>query len=318
MADCTLLDMYREVIEHPLSLPAVLKRQLDLTSGDDRGRLYRIVPADYQYTPPKLLAKASTAELVDALDDANQWRRTTALRLIYERQDPAAGKLLHAQLAETQRPEGRIAVLYALDSVHALEDADLLQALGDAHPQVRRHAVRLSESRLDKSAALRDKVVALVSDCRSGRAIPTRAFAGRVPRHGGDAGAGIDSGSLIEESRYRGCRPHVDRRPCRNCFGIGSRPTTNGPPARVANRSWARSWAKSLGNGVPMISTRWSNCCASPMAKRQAASAAALLKALSRLPSDALSGNDPPQLATLRELQQTAAKAIVARGRASA
>ena len=80
-------DMYRETIEHPASLPAELKRQLDLTSGNDRGRIYRIVPNDYRQTPPKPLAGASTAELVKSLDDANIWRRMTALRLIYERQD---------------------------------------------------------------------------------------------------------------------------------------------------------------------------------------------------------------------------------------
>ncbi len=39
-----------------------------------------------------------------------------------------------------------------------------MKALGDEHPQVRRHAIRLSEARLDKSAALREKVVSLASD----------------------------------------------------------------------------------------------------------------------------------------------------------
>ncbi len=31
------LDMYREVIEHPWSIPAEVKQHLDLTSGQDRG-----------------------------------------------------------------------------------------------------------------------------------------------------------------------------------------------------------------------------------------------------------------------------------------
>ncbi|MFN8707107.1 MAG: cytochrome C, partial [Planctomyces sp.] len=39
-----ILDMYREVIEHPASLPPEIKQHLDLTSGRDRGRLYRICP----------------------------------------------------------------------------------------------------------------------------------------------------------------------------------------------------------------------------------------------------------------------------------
>ncbi len=76
-----VMDMYREVIEHPASLPAVLKRQLDLSSGQDMGRLYRVVPDDYKYKKPQLLDKASAEELAAALDDANQWRRMTAMRL---------------------------------------------------------------------------------------------------------------------------------------------------------------------------------------------------------------------------------------------
>ncbi len=33
-------DMYREVIEHPWSLPESIKKHLDLNSGNDRGRIY--------------------------------------------------------------------------------------------------------------------------------------------------------------------------------------------------------------------------------------------------------------------------------------
>src|SRR4051794_40459294 len=104
------------------------------------------------------------AALAAALDDANQWRRTTALRLIDERQDPDAGKVLHEQLRKSKYPEGYIAVLHALANVDALMDADLMQALGNEHPQVRRHALRLSETRLNKSADVRQKALSLLTD----------------------------------------------------------------------------------------------------------------------------------------------------------
>ena len=71
---------------------------------------------------------------------------------------------LHEQLGKTKRPEGRIAVLYALSGADALSDADLLNAMADEHPQVRRHALRLSESRLNESAELRAKALSLLSD----------------------------------------------------------------------------------------------------------------------------------------------------------
>ena len=39
-----ICDMYREVIEHPWSIPPEIKKYLDLDSGRDRGRIYRIAP----------------------------------------------------------------------------------------------------------------------------------------------------------------------------------------------------------------------------------------------------------------------------------
>ena len=39
-----VIDMYREVIEHPWSIPDEIKKHIDLNSGNDRGRIYRIVP----------------------------------------------------------------------------------------------------------------------------------------------------------------------------------------------------------------------------------------------------------------------------------
>src|SRR6201991_4191258 len=54
----------------------------------------------------------------------------------------------------------------------------------------------------------------------------------------------------------------------------------------------------------------------SPEENQSDASKAASLKALSRLPADALSGNDPPQLAKLRELRTSAAQQLVAQAEA--
>ncbi|HND54927.1 MAG TPA: cytochrome C, partial [Pirellulaceae bacterium] len=71
-------DMYRETIEHPASLPPAIKKHLDLTSGRDRGRIYRIVPDGFkQPTLPKL-DQASTADLVATLAHPNGWHRDTA------------------------------------------------------------------------------------------------------------------------------------------------------------------------------------------------------------------------------------------------
>ena len=43
-----VLDMYRETIEHPWSIPDDIKAGLDLRSGEDRGRIYRLAPPGFR------------------------------------------------------------------------------------------------------------------------------------------------------------------------------------------------------------------------------------------------------------------------------
>ncbi len=159
-----ILDMYREVIEHPNSLPPEIKRHLDLTSGRDRGRLYRVLPENFQQPLPQKLSKASTKELTALLNHPNSWQRETASRLLYERQDHSAIAPLIELVEKATTPQGRMHAMYALAGQNALEESQVLQGLLDSHPQVRRHAVRLSERGTLKSPAIRKRLCELVDD----------------------------------------------------------------------------------------------------------------------------------------------------------
>jgi putative membrane-bound dehydrogenase-like protein len=159
-----ITDMYREVIEHPASLPPVIKRHLDLTSGRDRGRIYRLVPQDFKQPAPLRLGAADTVTLVQTLNHSNSWQRETAARLIYERQDRAAVNPLEKLVTAAERPETRIRALYALDGLQALTAPVVLSGLRDTHPRVREHAVRLGERLANDSAELREQFYALVAD----------------------------------------------------------------------------------------------------------------------------------------------------------
>src|SRR5262249_54120773 len=112
-----VLDMYRETIEHPISIPEPIKKHLDLTSGKDRGRLYHIVPAGFRKRPRPALSRASTAELVQTLADPDAWWRETAQRLLLERKDSSAIPPLK-KLA--QAPPNALARLHALWTLHGL------------------------------------------------------------------------------------------------------------------------------------------------------------------------------------------------------
>ncbi len=134
-------DMYRETIEHPWSLPEPLKSHLNLNSGNDRGRIYRIVPEGFRQPPLPRLGSASTAELVQALQHENGWRRDTAARLLYERQDQPVIPVLRTQL-QSSAP-GAVHSLYALAGLGALNETSILHVMTNVRPEVQRHGVRM-------------------------------------------------------------------------------------------------------------------------------------------------------------------------------
>ena len=159
-------DMYRETIEHPLSLPPVLKKHLDLTSGRNRGRIYRVIPVlekDPKWRPVRL-GKAKTEKLVALLAHPNGWHRETAARLLYQRQDRAAVPLLLNMVKKADSPNGRIRALYVLQGLSGLNEAVLLAALNDKHARVREHAVKVAEPMLAETPRLRGRVFAMAND----------------------------------------------------------------------------------------------------------------------------------------------------------
>ncbi len=140
------IDMYREVIEHPWSLPPELKSRIDLNSGNNRGRIYRVVPENFKAPPLKLQFK-DTRDLVLLLNHPNGWTRDTAARLLVERNDPQTIPLL--------REDGktwwitRLTKLYLLQSLGALGSHDMGPWISDDEPEVRAHAAKVSGRFLD-------------------------------------------------------------------------------------------------------------------------------------------------------------------------
>lgn len=139
-------DMYRETIEHPWSIPESIKKHLDLNSGNDRGRIWRIVPDGFQQPAKPNLKSASTKELVAALAHPNGWHRDTAARLLFERQDKSAVEPLEKLARISKSAVGRQHALYALNGLGALKLKQVEKALTDKSPHVRRHALKLLEN----------------------------------------------------------------------------------------------------------------------------------------------------------------------------
>ncbi len=159
-----LLDMYREVVEHPLSLPADIKAHLDLSSGKDRGRIYRLAPPGFKRPAPPRLGNASTEQLVSALENPNSWWRETAQRLLYQKRDKQAAPLLSKLVQGSAQPLAQLHALWTLEGLGALENGDVLVALASPSPGLREHGVRLAESRMKDAPELAKKVIQLAND----------------------------------------------------------------------------------------------------------------------------------------------------------
>lgn len=169
-----VLDMYRETIEHPWSIPDDIKAKLDLRSGSDRGRIYRLEPDGFtpRHHRPSL-EKATAAELAALLTSSSSWWRETAQRLIVERQDTATIEPLRSLLRNLQ-PKfesgrdtaalARLHALWSLEGLGNLSDDDLLFALHDPVDGVREQAVLLAERRLATSQAIRDALLGMCDD----------------------------------------------------------------------------------------------------------------------------------------------------------
>jgi len=162
-----IADMYRHIIQMPIAIPEEILKHLDLYSGNDMGRIYRVVPEGFKQPALPRLSRASLEELVATLEHPNGWHRDTAARLLYERNDPAAAPALEKLFAQSKSPLGRLHALYALKGLEELEERHLLQAVADGDGVVREHAVRLSEGFLKNgvpSRALWRKLSACASD----------------------------------------------------------------------------------------------------------------------------------------------------------
>jgi putative membrane-bound dehydrogenase-like protein len=157
-----VVDMYRAVIEHPEWIPQAWQQQIDIRAGSDRGRIYRIVPANAS-SPMRLpnLAKQSADELIALLESGSGTTRDMVQQELLQRGDKSIAARLRKVAASGSSPQARVHALWILEGLGQLHDAQLLEALGDEHPGVVRNAILLAEPRIAESDALLQALAAL-------------------------------------------------------------------------------------------------------------------------------------------------------------
>lgn len=188
-----VVDMYRYMIEHPHWLPKEGQDELrpNFRSGDDKGRIYRIVPkgwkqadASRQGSRPSgslRMDQLTPAELVAALESSNAWIRDTAQRLLVAAKEISIVPDLERMAASSHEPLARLQATATLDGLGELSKSVVEKALRDPHPGVRRYAVRMAASAglqseqlasllTDPSAKVRFQLAECLGDCRDASA----------------------------------------------------------------------------------------------------------------------------------------------------
>lgn len=143
-----IVDMYRCVIEHPDFVPDELKKRPDLRLGDDRGRIWRIVPRSRGEHGERLLRlhELDYEQLINALGHSNAWQRDTAQRLLLEHPVPLAISQLKAQASDD--PHHQASALWLLYAADQLDSKAFARYFGSPHPQVQRQALIAAEDLL--------------------------------------------------------------------------------------------------------------------------------------------------------------------------
>lgn len=158
-----VVDMYRQIIEHPEWMPEELRNRPNLRAGNDRGRIYRVVSKGFHRPSAQALSKASSASLVEKLENTSAWWRETAARLLLERGDKSVSDVLRQVALKGRSIAPRIAAMRVLADLNLVDDEILAKQLQDANPRIIEQAIYLSEPRLPHAKQLQERIAALAS-----------------------------------------------------------------------------------------------------------------------------------------------------------
>ena len=160
-----VVDYYRQIIEHPEWMGEEVIASGDLYNDSDKGRIYRISAKNRPVTDREelLLAQMTDLQLVGQLANPNLWWRQHAQRLLIDRRNTAIIPSI-AEMTSHSSALARLHALWTLEGLDALDEKQIVKALGDPEPGVRENAVRLAELHMKNEPALLKGLLLLKSD----------------------------------------------------------------------------------------------------------------------------------------------------------
>lgn len=158
-----IVDMQREVIEHPEWIPDEIEANLELNKGKDLGRIYKVVRSNSDQNKFDSDLLATTESQIRELNNPNQWVRLTAHRLLNEGALKAEDLALLQRSLSNENNFGTLHSLWVLASHKHLSSDELLNALSHADPGIRENAILIAEAYLQEEN-IQNKIIDLITD----------------------------------------------------------------------------------------------------------------------------------------------------------
>ncbi len=158
-----IVDMYREVIEHPEWIPDEMENKMDLNAGKDKGRIYKVSRSKNPLHKVDFGIFKTNAGCIDALKHSNQWIRKTAHRLLLETKLNTIDTQALYKLILSSDAMAKSHALWVLHFHNMLNVEILYSALQDQSPEVREQALLLAEQSISDD----DSLMVLCSDLLS-------------------------------------------------------------------------------------------------------------------------------------------------------
>ena len=160
-----IADMYRLVIEHPQWIPVEWQRKLNVRAGEDKGRIWRVIPVGSKPRAIPRFDRLALPDLVASLNSPNGWQRDLVQQLLIDQADVNAIPLLRLQVRQSPNPLCRLHSQCTLDGIKGGITPELVsESLTDPHPAVRRHSIRLLESLGEPDLKTMERLSQLVDD----------------------------------------------------------------------------------------------------------------------------------------------------------
>ncbi|WP_113926234.1 DUF7133 domain-containing protein [Cognataquiflexum aquatile] len=144
-----IADMYRGMVQHGSYVTPYLREQTlkrDLVFPVHLGRIWRIVPEDWEPSPNPKLSKESSQELIKRLSHPDGWHRDMAQRLLVEREDVSIKSDLEDLVRNGKTELGRFHGLWTLEGLGLIATDLLFDLLDDPSLLMQNTSMRLLEN----------------------------------------------------------------------------------------------------------------------------------------------------------------------------